>query len=743
MATQRDIFTSILACRKNKKDSISDITDYISVKFNVCITEEVRNEIKNQNRLLQFRYTNVHKRKKSYEEVASVADNSEHLLDSQDMENKLEKSIIHEDNAVLDAAQQSDDQETPSKMIRKSFQVCDERHKKRRSQHLIDAIEGFIETDCDGELSVNQVVGYLLIRENRQSNKDIAAVGQNLYDENAAHINACFSIEDAIALMHWMPLTREQMRQIRWFLRARGVDLFPTTNDLIDARKKLRPLVEPVLNGKGVACDYVELVRGTTEALVELYAPQDYTDNDLRVVFKDGADGAGSQAIWKSTKMSNAAPNMYQYGIVPLRLETTVNPSTVLWKNPSPNSPLSLRPVYLVREVESDADLTAEVITKTDRCRNTLMEHGIRVLYNDTTLNVKVQIFDTMKDLKYKKMLSGLGGADCILCDTQVADWTNVEKVTNGFTINRSAEETEALYHALADEDGTIPRKPKDFDTRKGLTKKPATTSDQRNITITHSYINGTSWFVKFLVRIAIDYLRWEERADYRGEPLRVSKARVLAAIEDKTGLRLEQVSSAGHGGTSTDGNTGRRFFSNELKEVLVELIPEKHQVNALLLHLQLSSILRIISCTSKVDVDKFDELCKKTGINLGINFPWARLNFTLHSSIQHSAELIRQNAEMGLGDLSEEALGANNKDIRKFLGDFSRKADPVLQLTDVMYRTLERSHPKIRCQIAQFRPSKCCSACGARNHTIRTHHKVMGGGVIGQYDSYVCDIIC
>ena len=99
-------------------------------------------------------------------------------------------------------------------------------------------------------------------------------------------------------------------------------------------------------------------------------------------------------------------------------------------------------------------------------------------------------------------------------------------------------------------------------------------------------------------------------------------------------------------------------------------------------------------------------------------------------------------NGNRGLSDLSVKCLEANNKDLRKFLEDYSRKTDPVLQLTDACNRELERSHPTIREIIAEFRPTKLCSTCGASSHTIRTHHKVMGGGVIGLYDSYVTDII-
>ena len=111
-----------------------------------------------------------------------------------------------------------------------------------------------------------------------------------------------------------------------------------------------------------------------------------------------------------------------------------------------------------------------------------------------------------MKDLKFKKYISGLGGADCILCKSQQKDWTDRERVSRGFPIERSAEDTFELYEQLVDEDGDIKTKSGDFDTRQGLTQKPLTTSDQTRITITHSYINGTTWFLKVLYRCHIDY---------------------------------------------------------------------------------------------------------------------------------------------------------------------------------------------------------------------------------------------
>ena len=105
---------------------------------------------------------------------------------------------------------------------------------------------------------------------------------------------------------------------------------------------------------------------------------------------------------------------------------------------------------------------------------------------------------------------------------------------------------------------------------------------------------------------------------------------------------------------------------------------------------------------------------------NLCDNFPWVKINHTLHGTLHHSPELISIN--YGLGSLSEECLEANNKDIRNYLQFLSRKIDPVDQLTDIMVRLLGRSDPAINNLVTQYQPKKYCTECGGNDHMIRSH---------------------
>ena len=133
------------------------------------------------------------------------------------------------------------------------------------------------------------------------------------------------------------------------------------------------------------------------------------------------------------------------------------------------------------------------------------------------------------------------------------------------------------------------------------------------------------------------------------------------------------------------------------------------------------------MSSSRKVDLTKFKDLCEQTTYNLCDNFPWVLMNHTLHGTLHHSTELMTLNDGHGLGSLSEECLESNNKDIRNYLQFLSRKTDPVLQLTDVMARLLERSDPVIHNITTQFQRRKYCTECGADDHTIRSHSRLVG----------------
>ena len=122
----------------------------------------------------------------------------------------------------------------------------------------------------------------------------------------------------------------------------------------------------------------------------------------VTVVYKDGGDTAGSQTVWKSASMKDASNHIFQFSLVPLHVEQN---DAVVWKNPSPNSAKSCRPVYLLRASEDEERVKNLVPRNTDGPHQELMNSSIE-LFCDDTFVVNHVIHSSMKDLK---SWSGLG----------------------------------------------------------------------------------------------------------------------------------------------------------------------------------------------------------------------------------------------------------------------------------------------------------------------------------------------
>ena len=627
-----------------------------------------------------------------------------------------------------------DDEEPVSFGLKKGFFELSKYRQRCRTDEILESLKKFIDNeqlvadaDSDDPMTITQLLGYLLHRVNYSENKKLSKVGLMLMHNKTLQQPQDFDLMDAVTLMHDMDLSKEKTRVIRQYLVKKGV-YFPDTTELLKARKLLKPVIKPILDNKGVSVDYKTLVKMTSGSLLDAIEPSlNETYQEYSIEYKDGGDGSGSHAVWKSTKMKEAKGNIFQYALVPLRLYGLIGDEKIpLWENPSPNSPLWSRVSHIVREQESDPELLATVIPEIDRARNTLNEESCVVTSFRTgkTYQVQHKIHDTMN------------GAYCLLCEFQ----QHASIIKTGFPITSNYNQTWDISQKLVDRDGVVATAPYDYATRLGVTQKPITSSDQLSICITHSYINITNWFLKVLARMNCSYECWIEKQDFRGEHIRRATARVQDMLEDATGLRINRVGGTlSKCGGSTDGNTGRRFFEYKTLKHVLSCVPEKYAATVTALHQNLSCILRIISSTEYVNLDAYKQLTESTSLLLAEKLKWVNINYTLHGVLHHSHELIHRNRSQSLGSLSEEALESNNKYIRNYLEHFTRKNDPVNQLEDVIGRLLERSDPFININRLKYRPTKLCTICGSKKHSTKTHNKAMTFNV---YDQIVHDIL-
>ena len=179
------------------------------------------------------------------------------------------------------------------------------------------------------------------------------------------------------------------------------------------------------------------------------------------------------------------------------------------------------------------------------------------------------------------------------------------------------------------------------IETRKGLTQKPLTSSNQTSICITHSYINCIGWWVKVLSRMNAEYEHWVEKSNCYGDHTRNGHERVVDKIEDETGLKLDQVcGSLSKGSGSTDGNQACRFLRRKHYQLYCHVFHPSIMLYSHL-HKNISVILRIISSNDRVHLDLFKALTLETSLVIAQHLKWVQINYTLHGTLHHSAELI------------------------------------------------------------------------------------------------------
>ena len=467
---------------------------------------------------------------------------------------------------------------------RKSFTSLASKSRRERTDSLLTEIEKLVDDENriydernEEQLTNTQILGYLIYRINCNSDRQVSILGMSIFEGKYQKAKK-FSSDEVVALLHDLTLTKQQMQTLKGYFSSKDIT-FPNANQLLDLRKTLRPEIHAVLDGNGVSVNYTELIVMTTQSLITVIEAECKIDDilELTVTYKDGGDTAGSETVWKSAEMIGASDHLFQYSVVPLTIQQG---SKVLWKNASHISATGCRPAYLLRASEDDAQVIDLVFPATYEQCEELQKSSLHIVSKTNQCYVVNHVIhDTMKDLKLKKKLSGLGGGDCILCNTRKQDWKNEDKIIQGFPITRMEEETRRLFMDLMHEgDGEIRKTPKDYEHRQRSTSEPKTTSDQHSITVLHSYINVLGWFLKVLYRCESGYECWVEKQTVLGEPICRSKQGVQDMLRP-VGLIVDQVAGANaKNGTSNDGNTARMFFLMKNRDIITDCVMEKYK---------------------------------------------------------------------------------------------------------------------------------------------------------------------
>lgn len=452
-----------------------------------------------------------------------------------------------------------------------------------------------------------------------------------------------YSPEEALAFYLDGDLTKHTYKLMQAGAKSRNANIYPTYDALLSAKKQCYP------NGISIE-DYSahiplqSMVNHIVTRIVESSSLEfqfDSTaeqDQKITAIYKWGCDGSSGHSTYRQgflNENNNISDEcLFAVCIVPLRI---VKGSCLLWKNPRPSSTRYCRPLKMVFQKESAELVRLEV----DRVNNEILK------INPTNIkNFKIhhQFHLTMIDGKVFSALAESSSQVCGIC-----------KAT--------------------------PKQMNNIDILKALT--PRTHLYKFGLSTLHAWIRSFECILHIAYRLPIK--KWQIREDDK-HVVKENKSRIQKEMKKEMSL-LVDIPIATSGNTN-NGNTARRFFQKP------QLASKITGVNEELI-LRLNIILRSISCGSEINIPAFKKYTSETANLFVKEYHWFYMPSSLHKILMHGGDIISI-SPLPIGEMSEEALEARNKDFRNFREHHTRKTSRKNTMEDLVHSLLCSSDPLI-----------------------------------------------
>ncbi|XP_034244181.1 uncharacterized protein LOC117646923 [Thrips palmi] len=200
-----------------------------------------------------------------------------------------------------------------------------------------------------------------------------------------------------------------------------------------------------------------------------------------------------------------------------------------------------------------------------------------------------------------------------------------------------------------------------------------------------HAYIRACECLPHIAYRL--DFQQWRAVTKEQKDQVTKQKFRIQEEFRKETGLIIDKPRSGGSG-TSTDGNTARRFFRQP------EVTARITGIDETLIH-RFAVILRALNCGAEINVAKFREYALETYQVYVASYSWYYMPQSIHKILIHGAEVI-ETSILPVGMLSEEAQETRHRDLRSFRQHFTRKCSRESTMEDLFNRLLVTSDPRI-----------------------------------------------
>lgn len=451
------------------------------------------------------------------------------------------------------------------------------------------------------------------------------------------------SPQQALGLYLDLDLSVRKYNILRSVVNSIHKDCFPSLGLLTEQKKQYLPTNVKV-NDFSAEVDIQELLQKTTYSILKLCNIVNHNLN-LKLICKWGMDGSAGHSLYKQKFSENLKTDEYMFlvALVPLKLvdeETGDN----LWINLRPSSTLFCRPVKFAFIKE-----TAELVREEERQINTKINNlkPYKTSFNNWCLEIKFKMCFTMLDGSVGNILSGTNATSrCFICGASPKEM-NSEAVLNK----------------------TFPRENLRF-----------------GLSTLHCWIRFFECLLHIAYRLPIK--SWQVKGENK-QIVENNKKRIQSEFRSKMALLVDKP-KPGFGSTN-DGNTARRFFKNPKLSAEITNIDQQ-------LIIKFSIILRVLSSGYKINLDKFRQLLTETR-ELYINlYSWFYMPSSIHKVLVHGAMVI-EFFDLPIGQLSEEALEARHKEIKKLRLNHTRKTSRINTNTDLFNLLLLTSDPELSTQ--------------------------------------------
>lgn len=442
---------------------------------------------------------------------------------------------------------------------------------------------------------------------------------------------------NALSMFTEAGLTKAQYERVR----ETNKSFFPCYSVLQKVKKECYPEIHRVTE----TCAEVQvqkLMDHTTNRLISHLGEvveqlNEEEKSSLTLISKWGCDGS-QQMQYKMTFVNepDTDANIFQSSVVPLQL-VYGHEKKILWQNPTPSSPRYCRPIR-IRFVKETTDVTKEEIDYITTQIDALASTDI-----GNNLSVKHKMLFTMVDGKVCNAATHTKSTmRCYICDATTSEFNDLSK------------------------------------------KRPL---KEENLRFGLSLLHARIRFFESILHVAyrLPVKKWNVRLSIEEkQAVETRKQEIQDQFKQKLGL-LVDIPKANFGNTN-DGNTSRRFFEN------YEISAEITNIDKELIY-RLKVILDTMCCGYKINVEAFQKYCDETAEMYVALYGFYPMSPTLHKVLRHGAEVIKH-AILPIGQLSEEAAEARNKNIRQYRLNYSRKFSRVECNMDVLNRLLLTSDP-------------------------------------------------